>query len=87
MTLSPQAQVSEQERESGLRLLVVEAAFSNAVGVVTSLILTALAFLAGRPRSWPVAARASHLLRNGAIGSCAWNAWIQTWRRKNGSAG
>jgi MFS family permease len=48
VTLSPQAQVSEAERERGLRLLVNEAAFSGGTAALTSgVILTAFALHLG----------------------------------------
>lgn len=47
-TLSPQAEVSAEERERGLRLLVVEAAFSGgAAALTTGVILTAFALHLG----------------------------------------
>lgn len=48
MTLDPQATISEEEREQGLRLLVTEAAFSSGtVALTTGVILTAFALHLG----------------------------------------
>ena len=48
MTLAPQATISEEEREAGLRRLVIEAAFSSgAVALTSGVILTAFALHLG----------------------------------------
>lgn len=48
MTLDPQATISEEEREHGIRLLVIEAAFSSGtVALTTGVILTAFALHLG----------------------------------------
>ncbi len=53
MALAPQPQVSDQEREHGLRLLVLEAAFSSGTGALTSgVILTAFALHLGANNLW-----------------------------------
>ena len=51
--LAPQAHVSDDEREHGLRLLVLEAAFSSGTGALTSgIILTAFALHLGASNLW-----------------------------------
>jgi MFS family permease len=53
MGLAPQADVTEPERERGLRLLIVEAAFSSGTGALTSgVILTAFALHLGASNLW-----------------------------------
>lgn len=53
MGLSPQSAVTPGEREHGLRLLVVEAAFSSGTGALTSgVILTAFALHLGASNLW-----------------------------------
>ncbi|VWX47170.1 MFS transporter [Novosphingobium sp. 9U] len=53
MTLAPQAEISDQEREHGLHLLVLEAAFSSGTGALTSgVILTAFALHLGASNLW-----------------------------------
>ncbi|MFC0205633.1 MFS transporter [Novosphingobium soli] len=53
MSLAPQTEISSAERESGLRLLVLEAAFSSGTGALTSgVILTAFALHLGASNLW-----------------------------------
>lgn len=53
MSLAPQVHVSDEERERGLRLLVLEAAFSSGTGALTSgVILTAFALHLGASNLW-----------------------------------
>lgn len=53
MSLAPQPHVDEAERERGLRLLVIEAAFSSGTGALTSgVILTAFALHLGASNLW-----------------------------------
>lgn len=53
MSLAPQAHISDGERERGLRLLALEAAFSSGTGALTSgVILTAFALHLGASNLW-----------------------------------
>jgi MFS family permease len=53
MSLAPQTSITEHEREHGLRLLVVEAAFSSGGTALTSgVILTAFALHLGASNAW-----------------------------------
>lgn len=53
MTLAPQIEIGDEEREHGLRLLVLEAAFSSGTGALTSgVILTAFALHLGASNLW-----------------------------------
>ncbi|MBF7013867.1 MFS transporter [Novosphingobium resinovorum] len=53
MSLAPQAILTDDERENGLRLLVVEAAFSSSTSALTSgVILTAFALHLGASNLW-----------------------------------
>lgn len=53
MSLAPQAHISDDERERGLRLLVLEAAYSSSTGALTSgVILTAFALHLGASNLW-----------------------------------